>query len=533
MKQILHIFWKDARRLWGEIFLSLAITACFVGGTVATLRNGDAPGGSVEVLTLLLAMLVPVGWWILATRVIHAERLVGDTQFWITRPYVWSNLLAAKALFLLAFLYLPFFIAQLVLLAEAGFPPQHYLAGILFNLLLLTGVCVLPLAAIATVTSSFARNTLTLLGILVGFVAITGGGAILFGSQSDGPASHLGEYVCFTIAVVICCAAIVLQYARRRVWVARAVLLALPFVLGAALYLASRYDQARMDRVYSIAQSATPIRFSYVPGTNSSGNAVSTTADPSVPVALDLSATGVAEGDAVIVDAVRADVTAPDGSRWTSQWQALFTAPLGPGEGSVSTQFGMPIEVYNKFRSLPLNVHLVLALTQAHVASVASIPMPMDRFAVPGFGVCAPQTGWTPIPGEVTGIRCVAPVRDPPLTFISTRWSSTPCTGAPSAPDAGVLGTGWTGTLDRWPAQINLSPALDMHVNLSNNQLENGTKDRRALCPGTPITFTQYSRVGRTQASVDVQGFYLPKVVVAGRMITYTTTTTTKPTPAQ
>jgi len=532
MKQILHIFWKDARRLWGEIFLSLAITACFVGGTVATLRNGDAPGGSVEVLTLLLAMLVPVGWWILATRVIHAERLVGDTQFWITRPYVWSNLLAAKALFLLAFLYLPFFIAQLVLLAEAGFPPQHYLAGILFNLLLLTGVCVLPLAAIATVTSSFARNTLTLLGILVGFVALAAAVATV-ASRFSGPPSDLDGYLFFTPPVVVCAAAIGLQYWLRRVWVARAVLLALPLLLAATVYPDSWYDQARMDRVYPVTQSGAPVRLSYVPVTGSSGSATSTLKELTVPVALDLSETGVAEGDAVIVDAVRADVTAPDGSRWTSQWQALGTAPLGPGEGSVSTQFGMPIEVYNKFRSQPLSVHLVLALTQAHVASATSIPMPMGRFAVPGFGVCALQTGWTPIPGEVTGIRCVAPVTDPPLTFISTRWSSTPCTGVPTAPDAGVLGADWVGSLDPWPGQINLSAALDMHVNLSNNQLENGTKDRRALCPGTPITFTQYSRVGRTQTSVDVQGFYLPKVVVAGHMITYTTTTTTKTTPAQ
>jgi hypothetical protein len=259
---------------------------------------------------------------------------------------------------------------------------------------------------------------------------------------------------------------------------------------------------------------------------------MNTLKDPTVPVALDLSETGVAEGDAILVDAVRAEMTAPNGARWSSQWQAFGNAPLGPGEGNVSPQFGMPMAVYNKFKSQPLNVHLVLALTQAHVASVSSVPLSMDRFSVPGFGVCAPQTGWTPILGEVTGIRCVAPVRDPPLTLISTRWSSTPCTGAPTAPDAGVLGTGWVGSLDSWPAQINLSPALDMHVNLSNSQLENGTKDRRPLCPGTPITFTQYSRVGRTQTSVDVQGFYLPKVVVTGHMITYTTTTTTKTVPA-
>ena len=50
----------------------------------------------------------------------------------------------------------------------------------------------------------------------------------------------------------------------------------------------------------------------------------------------------------------------------------------------------------------------------------------------------------------------------------------------------------------------------------------------RSLCAGTPITFTQYSLVGRTQTSVDVDGFYLPKVSIVGNTITYSTTTTTK-----
>jgi len=30
--------------------------------------------------------------------VVHAESLVGDRQFWITRPYEWKKLLTAKAL---------------------------------------------------------------------------------------------------------------------------------------------------------------------------------------------------------------------------------------------------------------------------------------------------------------------------------------------------------------------------------------------------------------------------------------------------
>jgi hypothetical protein len=122
MKQIMHIFAKDARRFWPEILISLAVTAVLVWiGVYLWSGNYDVPGRMLNYLASLLLLLVSVSWWILITRVIQAERLVGDTQFWITRPYTWESLLAAKALFLMVFLWLPFFIAQCLLLFEADF----------------------------------------------------------------------------------------------------------------------------------------------------------------------------------------------------------------------------------------------------------------------------------------------------------------------------------------------------------------------------------------------------------------------------
>jgi hypothetical protein len=36
---------------------------------------------------------------ILAIAAVHEDRLTGDRQFWVTRPYLWKSLLLAKALF--------------------------------------------------------------------------------------------------------------------------------------------------------------------------------------------------------------------------------------------------------------------------------------------------------------------------------------------------------------------------------------------------------------------------------------------------
>ena len=143
MKQVLHIFAKDARHHWGEIFLCLVITAAFawiypsqwLGAT--TIWSGRHYGQYessyspyiVEILARVLMGLVPVSWWLLITNLVHDERLVGDRQFWLTRPYEWKKLLAAKLLFLLAFLCLPLLFAQSYLLAVAGFSPLSFVPG--------------------------------------------------------------------------------------------------------------------------------------------------------------------------------------------------------------------------------------------------------------------------------------------------------------------------------------------------------------------------------------------------------------------
>ncbi len=180
MKQMLHIFAKDSRQFWPEILICLALVAAFVwiypsswlsGNTLSAVAGGDFVQVLFEqYLGGILKLLIPVSWWLLIARVIHAEALVGDRQFWLTRPYEWKKLLGAKALFLVVFLYLPLLIAQCLLLFRAGFHPLSFIPGLLFNLLLITGILVLPLMAIASVTATFARVTVTLLAGLAGFI---------------------------------------------------------------------------------------------------------------------------------------------------------------------------------------------------------------------------------------------------------------------------------------------------------------------------------------------------------------------------
>jgi len=102
MRQTLHIFGKDVRYLWREICLVLALDAMFAW--IET--HSPDPWWAEMLLTAAAGYLV--------ARLIHAEAIPGDRQFWITRPYRWKSLLGAKLLFVLVFVNLPILIAQLL-----------------------------------------------------------------------------------------------------------------------------------------------------------------------------------------------------------------------------------------------------------------------------------------------------------------------------------------------------------------------------------------------------------------------------------
>src|SRR6266566_779128 len=116
MRQALHIFKKDIRYLWLEIGLVLALAAIF---------SWREP----EWAELLLLV---AGTYLIA-RLIQAEAIPGDRQFWVTRPYRWKSLIGAKLLFIFAFVNLPIALAQLRILIGGGFTLASSLPGLLWS----------------------------------------------------------------------------------------------------------------------------------------------------------------------------------------------------------------------------------------------------------------------------------------------------------------------------------------------------------------------------------------------------------------
>jgi hypothetical protein len=545
MSQILHIFYKDARRFWGEIFLSVAITAAFAWFYPNTWIGPDHIHGAMgshsvasynlQIMGGFLLALVPVSWWLLIVRVVHAETLVGDRQFWLTRPYEWPKLLAAKLLFLLAFLYLPIFIAQCALLAEAGFKPFSFIPGLLFNLLLLTIVLVLPILAVATVTSNFARMTLTLLGVFVGIIAL---GAVVQRLMPNHFTAIAGaSYTtqgAFTLAFCVCAAVVVLQYALRRVWLARALLYGIPALLILASPFAERIQShhPRIDVNYPVAANP-PVQLAFHPLSPSYQTYETWPDTGEVLIHTPLQGTGVAAGTVLVPDAVKLEVEAPNGVHWVSDWQGTAMPKFFAGSQDGDAVVSIPRDRYEQLKSMPLTMHLSVAFSEARETRVTRMPLPSEDFSIPGFGVCSPLAGFLSPFTQATGLLCRSALRDPPLTYIGVVWSDTPCDAPHPEPDQGVQGAAWVGSLDRAPADLDISSVQQVHFTLSNSIYERSNVPRH-LCPGSPVTFTEYERVSRTQTSVTIHDFHLPGVKVSdGQTHVFTTTTTTTEAPKQ
>jgi hypothetical protein len=527
MKQILHILAKDARHLWAEILLSVAVTAAFACACPANWRATEgmhyfssgftASTGEVQLFGGILEFLVFVSWWLLISDLIHDERLVGDRQFWLTRPYEWRKLLAAKLLFLLVFVYLPLFIAQCALLAVAGFSPFSHIAGLLFNLLLISGAIVLPLVAIATLTPNFARMTLALLGVLLSIAAL-----LALASRINLETMTLPWETSANLALVIClcAAAVVSQYATRKTRTSVLLLVAFPvlfFAIGEFIVP----SQTLINRSYLYAAAATgaPAQFSYVPSGLNNPSSYAGARPHEVSINIPLNVSGVANRSVVISDAVKATIEAPDGFRWDSSWQLLFRNKISPTDKTAFISFFMPLAVYDQLKSAPLTLHLTMALTQAGAGSVTSVSLPDGSFSVPNFGVCSPEAAFND-PNEVGGVFCKSALREPHLTQIQlvAHNPSSNCDAA--ATDAGVPNSTWQGSLDAWPAQFGVSPvkfpygAWPAYIDPAGRQMTT-----LHLCRGTPITFTRFDLVRRAQAAITIPDFQLPQLTPAQRSV--------------
>jgi len=523
MRLILHIFWKDARRFWPEIGISLAITAVFarvypvnwVGQ--AAFRGGGMLTYASQMQTLANVMtgLVPVSWWLLIARAIHAEALVGERQFWVTRPYEWPKLLAAKGLFLAVFLYVPFFAAESALLWEGGFRPWEFVPGLLFLGLLVTGIFVVPLAALAAVTSTLVRMALTIVGIVAAVAAV--GFAVSKLDTGGSVSAPYGDRYSIPAILLIGGSAIVVMYARRKAWFARSMLLSLPGIVAAVAI--SLPNAGMVETAYPLGTGAAarvdvPIQFAYRPDLGSGVKVSGDSRTDSVEVQIPLEAAGVVDGHVAMVEDAMAVVDDGHGTVREMPWTAVYHHYYLRGDWRTRVDLSMKRADYVALKGKLLTLRLNLALTEAKTEAVSRIALPGHDFAVPGFGNCAGIRGGGSL--FVMSLNCWTALHGPPLTLVKANLGSTPCGGRPGAGLGGDTGpegdgvthvTAWEGSLENDPADVGLTSVWSRAVSLTDEDYSR----TKYLCPGTVVSFTRFGLVRRLRTVVTVPEFRLPE----------------------
>lgn len=165
MRLVWPILRKDLRHLWTYLVVLWALLFA------AVWWKGE-PGFDAQSIALqVLPVAATFACWVFLTALIHDERLVGDRQYWLTRPLGWRRVLAAKVLAALALVCVPVFVFQAIVFAAHGLSPMRFFGDLLSKTVLFTAYFVVPGMALACITRKLAHALLVLF-VLAGAAAI-------------------------------------------------------------------------------------------------------------------------------------------------------------------------------------------------------------------------------------------------------------------------------------------------------------------------------------------------------------------------
>ncbi|SDF49100.1 hypothetical protein [Terriglobus roseus] len=376
MTQALHIFRKDLRHQWIDLVIYAALLV-LSGFLVPTKWPGRwSSNDMLPWLLILLQVAVPLFWLVMIARLVHEEAIVGDRQFWTTRPYRWSSLLGAKLLFLAICIALPYFVMQWCIALYGGLSP--FVAGFPMSAAMHLLIVWIPMFLFACVTSTLISTFFTTLGSVVLWVATL---VFLLGSngpEADAPFARLYFGALFTGIFAFL---LVFLYRKRSFRLGRvlmgssAVLFLLLIVFVSKMSPSSLGTQLLKARYRDGA--APQLHLQYVPGRFSGHHAQDSSWLLAVPVPIEL--LGLSNGHRLHNAAMQYHLEA-GGYRYTSPWRPTALTPEG-------MTFRVPRAVLDHAEHA--DAHLTVSLAAEEIAPDQPQTTTLrDRFAIPGGGSC-------------------------------------------------------------------------------------------------------------------------------------------------
>ena len=489
LPQPLHIFRKDLMHLWPETLVSLILFVAFAWSAPSGWTHSEY-AGLVNLLAGLLHLLMPISWLVVISRLIHDEPLVGDRQFWTSRPYHWAKLLVAKLLYIVAFLYLPFFLMQVYLLKHAGLYPTTVLPALLHNLLLLTVIIVIPITAIAAVTSTFARLLLSVLGGIIYLIIVAAAVGFMIWQRMSPP---ILTPVFIAILILLPAIALVYQYATRRTGIARIMLIATPVLVAILLLITPA--TALIRHAYPVASGTDAPKLGALPdalGPRQAPGGHLRVERGNVEIGLPVTVAGADDKSNYIVHGVQATIDAP-GVRWGSPYSTAFGQEINAYNPVAMVGVAVPLDVFNKVGKGTADVHLSLAAEHLKAENPSTWKATTAPFSVPGHGVCSYSQENPDDPPS-----CRYPLVVPELNFVSAQMTSGSCSdgAARKVPRRTNLSAG--------PSMLDFDPVITVSLNF-RDPMAQGPQQPLFLCPGTPLEFIQAKSQGNVRFEVDLK----------------------------
>jgi hypothetical protein len=480
--QIWNIFRKDLRHHWREIAASIALLAGFVWIEAREWSRRDMIAVGIdsfvqEMFSQLIVPLVPISWIFLIVRAVQGESLVGDRQFWVTRPYEWTRLAATKIFFVIIFINLPLLLADILLLALAGFPPFHYIGGLLWMQAAWIAILLLPTAALAAVTASIGQMLLSMLVVALFGIGMAALAAVVPNSEFAGSVSHLY----FVLMLLTASAVLLMQYSRRTTAQSRWLIGS----LGAAIALIMILTPYRMliAHAFPLASGTElPLQLSLIPSHAPTPDQAISWRNI-VPIDFDLSLSGLPPDSFVEVQGDTLTLTNAQGGQWDSHWQGGGPLPF-PDHKSFRVSFYMKRDDFDRMKSSPVSAKLLLAFTLYRDKNQRPFVVPPGEFAFENFGLC------TANPVHDGRMECRAALHGPAWLLVTAAASASTCPALPGEVSPNRGGIGHQFLRNSSPADLGISPVRDFQISLSDWSNAYVGDAYNGICPGTPLTLS-------------------------------------------
>jgi hypothetical protein len=480
MSQILNIFRKDARHHWPEILLSWALVAVYVWDQPRKWANQTIHIRFVAGLLNILPALMILCWAFLIARVVQGESLVGDRQFWITRPYEWHKLFAAKLLAIVAFIHIPLFVGQIVLLKLGNFPVASSLKGLVEIHLLFVTIFLAGALAIAVVTSGIGQASLALLILFFMILGIAGISSLVPNSSvSDDTDGVQG------ILYIACCITVVLvQYIRRKTLVSRFIILGTIVLIVLVIVFAPYETIFRHNYPLPTKEHPLPAKFTFDRALTFAHEQrpPSKWVEDEISLELPLQVADLNSESLVQIQAIRLDLELTGRKRWTSHWHSVSNV-VSYGRTRTWPSISIETKFYDGIKNTPVKASLSLGMRSFRLGAVTTITVAGDRTSLPGNARCVDNLSdnW---------LQCFSALRRPKPIFIMAELPNRDCQVSKEAtanePWANSPATYYDLASDTGP-DFDLSPIQNFSIGLSRYHFFEDLDTRLPVCSGTRL----------------------------------------------